>query len=169
METPLPWNKKHWNKGTTPHQFATRNDASPSSRGHFSTTFRATWSPQSRKRISGEPPTAFSCSFSVRNDLLWMDAILHPRNHGKPLFAGICRGIVIPGCLRWCRISSIHGRVLEMNSVSVPLSGVRTSPRGPVSASNLGQRLSAHLDWHENLKKARALVDLEITTLCWFE
>ena len=26
----------------------------------------------------------------------------------KPLFVGICKGIIIPGCLRWCRILSIH-------------------------------------------------------------
>ena len=41
--------------------------------------------------------------------ILWMDAILYPlRNQGKPLFVGISREIIIPGCLRWCRISSIH-------------------------------------------------------------
>ena len=28
-------------------------------------------------------------------------------NHGKPLCIGICRGIIIPGFLRWCRISPI--------------------------------------------------------------
>ena len=30
------------------------------------------------------------------------------RIHGKPLFIGIYRGFIIPGFLRWCRISSIH-------------------------------------------------------------
>ena len=29
-------------------------------------------------------------------------------NHGQPLFVGIFRGIINPGFLRWCRISSIH-------------------------------------------------------------
>ena len=32
-------------------------------------------------------------------------------NHGKPFFIGIYRGIIIPGFLRWCRISSIHSIV----------------------------------------------------------
>ena len=32
-------------------------------------------------------------------------------NHTKPLFVGIYRGIIIPGFLRWCRISSIHSTV----------------------------------------------------------
>ena len=43
-----------------------------------------------------------------------MDEILHHlRNYGKPLFVGIYRGDIIPGFLRWCRISSIHSRVLR--------------------------------------------------------
>ena len=29
-------------------------------------------------------------------------------NHGKPLFVGIYKKIIIPRFLRWCRISSIH-------------------------------------------------------------
>ena len=29
-------------------------------------------------------------------------------NHWKPVFVGIYRGIIIPGLLRWCRISSIY-------------------------------------------------------------
>ena len=29
-------------------------------------------------------------------------------NHGKPLFVGIYKGIIIPWFLRWCRIASIH-------------------------------------------------------------
>ena len=35
-----------------------------------------------------------------------------PRNEtmGHPLFVGIYRGIMIPGFLGWCRISSIHSR-----------------------------------------------------------
>ena len=41
---------------------------------------------------------------------LWMDAI-HFAHHfetmGNPLFVGMCTGI-IPGFLRWCRISSIQ-------------------------------------------------------------
>ena len=32
----------------------------------------------------------------------------HLRNHGKPLFVGIYRGMIVPGILMWCRISSIH-------------------------------------------------------------
>ena len=31
-------------------------------------------------------------------------------NHGKSFFIGIYRGTIIPGFLRWCRISSIHSR-----------------------------------------------------------
>ena len=34
-----------------------------------------------------------------------MDKILH---HFEPLFVGFYRGIIIPGFLTWCRISSIH-------------------------------------------------------------
>ena len=29
-------------------------------------------------------------------------------NHGKPFFVDIYREFIIPGFLRWCRISSIH-------------------------------------------------------------
>ena len=37
--------------------------------------------------------------------ILWMDRNPAPLgNHEKPLFAGIYRGTIIPGCLRWCRI-----------------------------------------------------------------
>ena len=37
--------------------------------------------------------------------ILWMDEILHhPRNHGKPRFVGISRGIIIPGFLWWCGV-----------------------------------------------------------------
>ena len=32
----------------------------------------------------------------------------------KPLSVGICRGIIILGCLRWCRISSIHSMCNEI-------------------------------------------------------
>ena len=32
-------------------------------------------------------------------------------NHGKSLFVGIYRGIIIPGFLRWCTISSIHSMI----------------------------------------------------------
>ena len=32
------------------------------------------------------------------------------RHHGKYLFVGIYRGIMVPGFLRWCRILSIHSR-----------------------------------------------------------
>ena len=28
----------------------------------------------------------------------------------NPLFVGIYKGIILPGCLRWCRISSTHSR-----------------------------------------------------------
>ena len=42
-----------------------------------------------------------------------MDEILdHLRNHGKPLFVGIYRGMIIPGVLMWCRLSSIHSTIL---------------------------------------------------------
>ena len=46
--------------------------------------------------------------------ILWMD------NHGKPLLAAIYTKMVIPGFLRWCSISSIHGiySVLAMAHVS---------------------------------------------------
>ena len=29
-------------------------------------------------------------------------------NHGKPSLVHIYRGIIAPGCLRWCRVSSSH-------------------------------------------------------------
>ena len=56
----------------------------------------------------------FSCGearcFMGPAAILWMDKnhFAPLRNHGKPLFVGICGGIIIPGILRWCRILSIH-------------------------------------------------------------
>ena len=57
---------------------------------------------------------------------LWMDEILHHCetiiNHG---FVGIYMGIMIPGFLRWCRISSIH----SMNQGFRSPRAVPSSPR----------------------------------------
>ena len=38
-------------------------------------------------------------------------------NHGKPLLVGICRGIIIPGLLGWCRTSSIHSSGSTVSSL----------------------------------------------------
>ena len=53
-------------------------------------------------------------SISLAKEMEVSDATVHGRNpaplgnYGKPLLVGICRGIIIPGLLGWCRISSIH-------------------------------------------------------------
>ena len=46
--------------------------------------------------------------------ILWMDKILHHlETMGNHCLLGIYRGIILPGSLRWCRISSIHSRFGE--------------------------------------------------------
>ena len=41
---------------------------------------------------------------------MWMDKACNTFKAGKPLFVGIYRRLIVPGLLRWCRISSIHSR-----------------------------------------------------------
>ena len=40
-------------------------------------------------------------------------------SRGRPLFIGIYRGIIIPGFLGWCRISSIHSMAVGQNPVQL--------------------------------------------------
>ena len=79
--------------------------------------------------------------------ILWMDKILHHlRNHGKPLLVGVYRGIVIPGILRWCRIStSIHGikvfsqpsLICQRNRFKHPFSMLKRSAYPALSVAHL--------------------------------
>ena len=60
-----------------------------------------------------ETPLCFD-QINHKGHLLWMDEILHHlSNHETPLFVGICRGINIPGFLRWCEMdfATIHSMV----------------------------------------------------------
>ena len=64
------------------------------------------------------------CPAPFLGDLLWMDEILH---HVEPMrnhcFVGIYGGIIIPGFLRWCRISSIHSVSQGILAEGTPPSG----------------------------------------------
>ena len=71
----------------------------------------------------------------VPTTILWMDEILHHfETMGKPLFVGIYKGILIPGFLRWCRVSFIHSIIPKVmgvqrsNPAAEDFAGVRDSP-----------------------------------------
>ena len=53
-----------------------------------------------------------SCFVCLQCVVLTKSISHHLRNHGKPLIVGIYREIIIPGLLRWCRISAIKSMML---------------------------------------------------------
>ena len=60
-----------------------------------------------------DPPMDGQSPAPVGRFIPQMDEILHHLgNHGKPLSVGIYRGIIIPGFLSGCRISSIRSRFI---------------------------------------------------------
>ena len=64
-------------------------------------------------------------------------------NHGKPWFVGNYRGIILPGFLRWCRISSLHSREHVTQCFSESARCVR--PVFPPAPQRVGQTRSRHM------------------------
>ena len=59
------------------------------------------------------------------------------QNHGKPLFVGFCRGIIILWLLRWCRISQPSTVSLRSSSLAPGWKTPRREPsRSPPQAAH---------------------------------
>ena len=83
--------------------------------------------------------------------LQWMDEILHHlRNHGKPQFVGSYSGIITPGFLRWCRISSVHSMFLLM-----PINHKKTPKMMPPPSGDVNILQSHHQNSLGGLPKPR--------------
>ena len=101
---PPPLPPKHINTFPTLLRFCLPKRPAKALQGLARDTFQTADSPlplSSRGSVSRWDP-----------ELLWMDEILHlfetAGNHCLLVFTG---GIIMPGLLRWCRISSIHSRI----------------------------------------------------------
>ena len=103
-------------------------------------------------------------------------------NHGKPLFVGIYRGIVLPGSLRWCRISSmccLHKFPQHMPIFNTDLSNVFLSFAGllewmsrlrstQVLSTRLFTLLKAHVETQNQSHINRSYTPMWTTFSVWF-